>query len=79
MRTGLSKTLRKLLTDNPDGLTLKQLSTLSGVKVDAVRSSLRNVETAYIDRWQPAPQGAYAAVYCVVVTPPDCPHPRKNK
>ncbi len=67
--------IRALLRANSDGLTLEQI--VWAVKRDKanVKKNVRAMPDAYIDRWEAVPRRQYAAVWCVVVPPDDCPRP----
>ena len=67
--------IRALLRANSDGMTLEQI--VWAVKRDKanVKKNVRAMPDAYIDRWEAAPRKQYAAVWCVVVPPEDCPRP----
>ena len=68
--------IRQLLRDNPDGLTVNDISFAIEVGPDSVHTSLRHMPDAYIDRWIRQPRrGAPMAVWCVVEVTPDCPKP----
>ena len=67
--------IRALLRANSDGMTLEQI--VWAVKRDKanVKKNVRAMPDAYIDRWEAVPRKQYAAVWCVVVPPEDCPRP----
>ena len=67
--------IRALLRANSDGMTLEQI--VWAVKRDRanVKKNVRAMPDAYIDRWEAVPRKQYAAVWCVVVPPDDCPRP----
>ena len=67
--------IRALLRANSDGMTLEQI--VWAVKRDKanVKKNVRAMPDAYIDRWEAVPRKQYAAVWCVVVPPEDCPKP----
>ena len=67
--------IRALLRAHSDGMTLEQI--VWAVKRDKanVKKNVRAMPDAYIDRWEAAPRKQYAAVWCVVVPPDDCPRP----
>lgn len=68
--------IRALLRENEDGMTVDQLALILKVeKSNAVRTALKQMPDAYIDRWDRPGLGAYAAVWCVVVPPENCPKP----
>ena len=67
--------IRALLREHSDGMTLEQI--VWAVKRDKanVKKNVRAMPDAYIDRWEAVPRKQYAAVWCVVVPPEDCPKP----
>ena len=67
--------IRALLRANSDGMTIEQI--VWAVKRDKanVKKNVRSMPDAYIDRWEAAPRKQYAAVWCVVVPPENCPRP----
>jgi hypothetical protein len=67
--------IRALLRTHSDGMTLEQI--VWAVKRDKanVKKNVRAMPDAYIDRWEAVPRRQYAAVWCVVVPPEDCPKP----
>jgi hypothetical protein len=67
--------IRALLREHSDGMTLEQI--VWAVKRDKanVKKNVRAMPDAYIDRWEAVPRKQYAAVWCVVVPPEDCPRP----
>lgn len=67
--------IRALLRANSDGMTLEQI--VWAVKRDKanIKKIIRAMPDAYIDRWEAVPRKQYAAVWCVVVPPEDCPRP----
>ena len=67
--------IRALLRAHSDGMTLEQI--VWAVKRDKanVKKNVRAMPDAYIDRWEAAPRKQFAAVWCVVVPPEDCPRP----
>lgn len=75
MRTNCTQEIRALLRAHSDGLTLEQI--VWAVKRDKanVKKTIRAMPDAYIDRWETAPRKQFAAVWCVVVPPDDCPRP----
>lgn len=78
MRTGLIKELRARLRANPDGLTAAELAKLTGRDRYNILSYLKRMPDVYVDRWEGPVRGQYIAVFCVVVPPPDCPHPTRG-
>ena len=67
--------LRELLRMHPDGLGVNTISHYLDIAEPAVRSSLKTMVDAYIDRWVPARNRGWAAVWCVAEIPEDCPRP----
>lgn len=67
--------IRALLRTHSDGMTLEQI--VWAVKRDKanIKKIIRAMPDAYIDRWEAVPRKQYAAVWCVVVPPEDCPKP----
>jgi len=68
--------IRALLRKYPDGLSVKEICSFSGIADRVARPALRKMADAYIDRWirgefQKPPE----AVWCVVEVPEDCPPP----
>jgi len=69
--------VRKVLRDNADGLTAKQITVQVQVEADSLSRILDAMPDTYIDRWSEPVRGQYSAVWCVVVPPENCPHPTK--
>jgi len=67
--------IRALLRASSDGMTIEQI--VWAVKRDKanVKKDVRAMPDAYIDRWESVPRRQYAAVWCVVVPPENCPKP----
>ena len=61
-----------------EGLTVLQLAELAGTDKSHVHRIVHHMPDAYIDRWLKTGK-RFAAVWCVVVPPPHCPKPEKNK
>ena len=75
-----NKVVRKALRDNPDGLTTTQIHAITNAPQDTIRSILKNMPDAYIDRWiYRGTQKYVSAVWCVVVPPENCPKPTPVK
>ena len=70
--------LRALLRASPDGLTPAELANRTGRDKHNITRLLRHMPDTYVDRWEGPKRGQYAAVFCVVVPPPDCPHPTRG-
>lgn len=69
--------IRALLHQHADGLTPNDINQFTGIPPDSVRQALANMPDVYIDRWEGPVRGQYAAVWCAVVPPPNCPHPNE--
>jgi hypothetical protein len=73
--------VRKYLRQNPDGMTSRELAILIYGDEDrqsAVNKSIAAMPDVYRDRWNRSQGNSrYAAVYCIVDVPEDCPHPTK--
>lgn len=70
--------LRNILRSNQDGMTIASMCIMSGSDKWSVRDALQMMPDAYIDRWtKEKTRGRYAAVWCVVVPPENCPKPNK--
>lgn len=79
MRTNLSARIREMLRAAPDGLTTREIADALGVTSAQVQKRLAQMPDAYKDRWTKVRAGnAWAAVYAVVVPPPDCPRPGRQ-
>ena len=63
------------LLKNSDGLTTKQLQYRLEVDQRTLCKSLKSMPDSYIDRWSGPHRGQWAAVWCVVEVPEDCPKP----
>lgn len=71
-----SKALRRILRASADGATVPDLAKALGVTPDAVRKSLKRMPDTYISDWfRVHYNGAYTAIWKVVVPPPDVPCP----
>lgn len=75
MKTSHAPRLRELLRHSPDGLTVTQASDTLNLPRTSTLRTLKTMPDAYIDRWAGPHMGQWAAVWCVVVPPADCPRP----
>ena len=66
--------IRDLLKDS-EGLTTRQLQYRLEVDQRTLCKSLKSMPDSYIDRWTGPHRGQWAAVWCVVEVPEDCPKP----
>lgn len=76
MRKSNHHTIRDLLRQEPDGMTAEALAETLGTTDQSIRNSLKGMPDAYIDRFSGPVRGHYSAVWCVVVPPENCPHPK---
>lgn len=70
----LPNKLRRLLQGH-DGMTTKQLALLVNSCPRDITRALKAMPDAYVDRWTGPERGQWAAVWCVVEVPEDCPKP----
>ena len=69
--------IRDLLKDS-EGLTTRQLQYRLEVDHRTLCKSLKSMPDSYIDRWTGPHRGQWAAVWCVVEVPENCPKPDEN-
>lgn len=74
MRQANHSRVRKLLRENPEGMTNRELAGELNSRPSLMWRALTTMPDAYIDRWETTGK-RLAAVWCVVVPPPHCPHP----
>ena len=68
--------VREVLRANPDGLTAKEIAEMTHRTHAHMANTLKNMPDIYIDRWvRPNRPGPWAAVWCIVNVPPNCPKP----
>jgi hypothetical protein len=70
--------VRQLLRDNPEGLTVAQLTKLAGTDKSHIHRMINKFPDAYIDRWIKH-DNFVTAVWCVVVPPENCPRPNSQR
>lgn len=70
--------VRQVLRAESEGVTVTNLSKLLNGDSDSIRHVLGQMPDAYIDRWVYV-LGQYAAVWCVVVPPENCPKPNRRE
>lgn len=66
--------IRDYLKDS-DGLTTRQLQFRLGIEQRTICKALKAMPDTYVDRWTGPYRGQWAAVWCVVEVPEDCPKP----
>ena len=69
--------IRDYLKDS-DGLTTRQLQFRLGIEQRTICKALKAMPDTYVDRWTGPHRGQWAAVWCVVDVPEDCPKPDEN-
>lgn len=67
--------IRDYLRANPDGAITSKIADAVGASYLTVYQALDIMPDTYIDRWQPGQRGQFAAVWCVVDVPENCPRP----
>jgi hypothetical protein len=70
--------IRELLRKHEDGLTISQMEKILETRGDNLRSALKSMVDAYIDRWVFS-YNKYAAVWCVLIPPENCPKPERKR
>jgi hypothetical protein len=71
--------IRAILRDEEDGCTTAELADRLDAPKKSIASALERMPDTYIDRWIEAGQGRpYEAIWCVVVTPENCPKPERR-
>jgi len=67
--------IRQCLQDYPDGRTVAEIAECTRIPTDTLRRALDTCFGVYVDRWQGPYRGQWAAVWCVVAVPENCPRP----
>lgn len=75
MRKSNHHAVRMLLQKYSDGLTVSDIAERVEKSTTSSRRALLGMPDAYIDRWT-SRRKQWAAVWCVVVPPDDCPKPK---
>lgn len=71
--------IRETLRNNPDGMTILELSAAVDMQPGSLKNSLKAMPDTYIDRWTKAKwQRQWQAVWCSMAPPPDCPRPDRK-
>lgn len=71
--------IRAALHQNPDGMTVLELSVAVDMQPGSLKNSLKAMPDTYIDRWtKKSGQRQWSAVWCAVVPPPNCPRPDRK-
>lgn len=78
MRKSNQPVIRQLLREHHDGLTIAQITEITGGAKNSILFSLKCMPDAYIDRWVTKGTQKYmSSVWCVVVPPKNCPKPNE--
>jgi hypothetical protein len=78
MRTSRHKQIRDALQAAEDGLTTSQLAGVLQAPYKSIQKTIPHVWGLYIDRWEPAGRGQYAAVWMCITVPDNIPHPTRR-
>ena len=70
-------TIRMALQKYPDGLTVTEIVERTEKERRSIDRALLNMPDAYVDRWTSC-RKQWAAVWCVVVPPENCPKPTEK-
>lgn len=70
----LSMTIREILRQHDDGLTVGEISKIMQKRPTLVRGALHRMPDTYIDRWQPGTT-KWVSVWCLHLPPPNAPMP----
>ena len=70
--------LRRLLWQYPKGLTVKEAADMLDDNISNTATRIKAMVDTYIIGWTSEP-GRPRALWAVVVTPPNCPRPQKQK
>lgn len=66
----------KLLDEHPDGLTVVEMSEMTGIKVQSLHNATKWMDDVYVDRWAPNDGGTHwVMVFCRMKKPPVPPRP----
>lgn len=72
--------IRELLKKHPDGLTINEICSFTGIRDSNILRSLKSMPDVYIDRWHVAKQQKREeAVWVAVEVPENCPRPERKK
>jgi len=75
-----STKMRKLLREESDGMTLKELCEMLQAPYDSLYDAIYKMPDAYIDRWTEANQYVNSeSIWCVVIPPAHCPRPNPKE
>ena len=77
MRKSNHHAIRMALQKYPDGLTVSEIVERTEKERRSIDKALVDMPDAYIDRWT-TNRKQWAAVWCVVVPPQNCPKPKEK-
>lgn len=71
------QTIRELLLKHPDGLTLREMSSITGITIDSLSNSLKRCYGCYVSHWRQArpEHQIMAQVWKCVPVPENAPKP----
>ena len=70
------KRIRTLLRSRPNGMSPIEIAEELALHPANVRTALKVMPDAYVDRWRLGKRGQYEKVWVTVHVPDDCPHPK---
>ena len=70
--------IRMALQKYPDGLTIAEIAERTEKERAAINRALLSMPDAYVDRWKAVRRNHWAAIWCVVVPPQNCPKPTEK-
>lgn len=79
MSTKIQSDLRKILRETADGLTVNELSKMTGYLATSVRRVLTcNMPDVYVVNWREVPRCRPSALYKAVLIPENAPEPPRK-
>lgn len=68
--------IQDLLKEHPDGLTIIEMSEMTGINVNSLHNATKWMDDVYVDRWAPNKGGTHwVMVFCRLKKPPIPPRP----
>lgn len=68
--------IQRVLSDHPDGLTISEISEMTGIEVQVLHNASNGIDDVYVDRWAPNKGGTHwVMVFCRMKKPPVPPRP----
>ena len=68
--------ISKLLTENPDGLTMREICLASGIDDKVARDAISRMDLVYVDHWVKSRQGPMSAVWKIIPKPVSAERPK---